>query len=302
MGKYKSRFHELDGPVHYVDFGGDGPPMVLVHGLGGSHVNWLASGPLLARRHRVLALDLAGFGRTPAAGREATVEANAGLVFRFLQDVVGAPAYVVGASMGGLISLIEASAHPGWTLGTVLVDPAMPHPSPREFDPFVAALFLSMATPGLGEMIVWRKAFHAPARRVREMFELCCAEPDRIAEELVGAHVALATELSGREGMARAYLQATRSILRFILDKPRYERLVSRVAGDVLLIAGARDRLVRSCAALAVARSRPDWRFELFEDAGHLPHMELPERFAEVVLDWTDSLRAAQAARLGTGA
>ena len=43
--------------VHYADFGGEGPVIVLVHGLGGSHLNWLALAPLLARRGRVVALD-----------------------------------------------------------------------------------------------------------------------------------------------------------------------------------------------------------------------------------------------------
>jgi hypothetical protein len=50
-----SRLVDLGGPVHYLDFGGHGPTMVLVHGLGGSHVNWLAAGPLLARSARVVA-------------------------------------------------------------------------------------------------------------------------------------------------------------------------------------------------------------------------------------------------------
>ena len=44
----RSRTIDLDGPVHYADFGGTGPTLVLVHGLGGSHVNWMAVGPALA--------------------------------------------------------------------------------------------------------------------------------------------------------------------------------------------------------------------------------------------------------------
>ncbi|MGI9609095.1 MAG: alpha/beta fold hydrolase, partial [Acidimicrobiia bacterium] len=66
---------DLDGPVHYADYGGDGSPMVLVHGLGGSHLNWLHVAHRLAERHRVVAVDLAGFGLTPPAGRKATVQA-----------------------------------------------------------------------------------------------------------------------------------------------------------------------------------------------------------------------------------
>src|SRR5439155_6364582 len=77
-----SRTIDLDGPVHYADFGGDGPTMVLVHGLGGSFVDWAAVGPDLAGRARVVAPDLAGFGHTPLDGRSASVEANRDLLDR----------------------------------------------------------------------------------------------------------------------------------------------------------------------------------------------------------------------------
>ena len=66
-----SHLADLAGPVHWVDFGGrdGGPTFVLVHGLGGSHLNWALVAPGLADRGRVVAVDLAGFGLTPAGGR-----------------------------------------------------------------------------------------------------------------------------------------------------------------------------------------------------------------------------------------
>src|SRR5206468_1501811 len=62
-----TRTVDVDGPVAYVEWpserpGGGGPTFVCVHGLGGSHVNWMLVGPRLAAHGRVLALDLAGFG------------------------------------------------------------------------------------------------------------------------------------------------------------------------------------------------------------------------------------------------
>src|SRR5436190_15516557 len=77
---------DLDGPVWFEEW--PGPPertFVLLHGLGGSHVNWRVVAPRLARRGRVLVPDLAGFGRTPRAGRPSTVLANRRLVGRFLE-------------------------------------------------------------------------------------------------------------------------------------------------------------------------------------------------------------------------
>ena len=56
----KTHIVEIDGPVHYADFGGDGEPVVMVHGLGGSHINWLSIGPRFASAgYRTLAVDLA---------------------------------------------------------------------------------------------------------------------------------------------------------------------------------------------------------------------------------------------------
>src|SRR5664279_5053228 len=88
-----SQWVDLDGPVHYVDYGGlpDGPLLVCVHGLGGSLVNWAALGPSLSKTCRVLALDLAGFGRTRSHGRSTSVHANQRLLHRFLTQVCQEP-------------------------------------------------------------------------------------------------------------------------------------------------------------------------------------------------------------------
>src|SRR3989442_14019359 len=130
----RSRTIDLDGPVHYADFGGTGPTLVLVHGLGGSHVNWLAVAPVLARRARVLAVDLAGFGRTPLGERSADVPSNRLLLDRFIiassppiefpTTIAGPAAIVVGNSMGGLLAMMEAAVAPERVAALALVAPA----------------------------------------------------------------------------------------------------------------------------------------------------------------------------------
>ncbi|TMF74118.1 MAG: alpha/beta hydrolase, partial [Chloroflexi bacterium] len=52
----------MRGPVHYLDFGGSGPTLLMVHGLGGNALNWMAVAPQIAMAHRAIAIDLAGFG------------------------------------------------------------------------------------------------------------------------------------------------------------------------------------------------------------------------------------------------
>src|SRR5262247_294097 len=117
-----SRHADLDGPVHYLDFGGDGPPLVCVHGLSGSALNWTLVAPALADRHRVFAVDLRGFGRTPL-GPGSRLSDNRHLLDLFLREVAGGPTTLVGNSMGGLVSVLQAAAAPETVSSLVLVDP-----------------------------------------------------------------------------------------------------------------------------------------------------------------------------------
>ena len=122
----ESRFADLDGPVHFVEW--DGPPgrtIVLVHGLGGSLLSWLAVAPGLAKHGRVLALDLPGFGRSDRGGRRSRVSDLRTTVSRFIDEVAdGGPVVLVGNSMGGFISAEVAIAQPEWVERLMLVSAA----------------------------------------------------------------------------------------------------------------------------------------------------------------------------------
>ena len=116
---------DLDGPVHWIEFGEeggpgrDGTPIVCVHGLGGSHLNWCLIGPELAAGRRAVALDLHGFGLTPGTRATSTVQHNTRLLDRFVREVTGTPVILAGNSMGGLISILQASAAPDTVRGLV---------------------------------------------------------------------------------------------------------------------------------------------------------------------------------------
>src|SRR6266516_2243889 len=272
----RSRTIDLDGPVHYADFGGTGPTLVLVHGVGGSRANGMAVAPALARDVRVLAVDLAGFGRTPLGERSADVHANRILLDRFLEAVAAGPAVLVGNSMGGLVAMMEAALAPERVAGLVLVAPAQPRSAEARMDGRVAALFL-YALPVLGELALrWRARLLGPAGQVRSTLALCCADASRVAPEVVAAHVALARERLERMPWAsRAFMEAARS----------------------LLAQGDRDRLVAPAASRRLADLRPDWSFELFADVGHVPQLEEPARFVGSVERWLAERAPAAASR-----
>src|SRR5512140_2959820 len=127
----KLRTVDLDGPVHYADFGGEGRPIVMVHGLGGSHLNWMSVGPALARSARVLAPDLPGFGLSPPGRKGVSMAAARQTLARFIQEVAGGPAVLFGNSMGGLVCALMAGWAPELVTRLVLVNPAQPLPRLR---------------------------------------------------------------------------------------------------------------------------------------------------------------------------
>ena len=149
----RSETVDVDGPVHYLDMGGteDGPFMVAVHGLGGSHLNWAALGPRLSGHGRVLVLDLVGHGLTPRGARTADLEGHRRLVSGFLRALGGRPAILVGNSMGGLVAALQAAEESDSVAGLVLIDPALPTARLGLVHPRVIANFLLCAVPGVGQ-------------------------------------------------------------------------------------------------------------------------------------------------------
>ncbi|PWK86226.1 pimeloyl-ACP methyl ester carboxylesterase [Lentzea atacamensis] len=293
-----SHHADLDGPVHWVDFGGpeDGPKMVLVHGLGGSHLNWALLAPLLAKKARVTAVDLAGHGLTAPEGRQTTVQANSKLLGRFVREVVGEPVILVGNSMGGMISLFHTAYNPGLVRGLVLVDPALPMVFGTRPDPLMLSTFFMYSVPGLGERFL-AKARTVPARRqVERVLELCCADPTTIPEELKQASEHLIGERAKIPGLDAAFLAAARSTVFTTSKRGAYYAAMKKVRVPVFLMSGDRDRLVNVAAARYVARRHPHWRYDEYEGIGHVPQMEIPEVVSERVLDWMDANRLSTAA------
>jgi pimeloyl-ACP methyl ester carboxylesterase len=285
---------DLGGPVHYVDHGGTGKPIVLVHGLGGSHVNWAAVGPALTAHGRVVALDLAGHGRTRSVNRNARVTGNRQLLGAFLRTVAGEPAVLIGNSMGGYLSMAAAADEPDRVSSLVLVDPACPVKEGVKWDRRVFYLFMGYALPGIGGLLLRRRRRLPAERMVEEMLALCCVDASRVPPAVVAAHVDMARE---RQGLGRAYgrdfLDAQRSLMAQLLRRDGYFRMVASVRAPALIVQGDRDRLVNVESARALAALRPDWRLEILEGVGHVPQLEVPERFLKVVEPWLAERAAA---------
>lgn len=284
------RYVDLGGPVHYAEW--DGPPgrtFVLVHGLGGSHLQWVRVAPELARHGRVLAVDLAGFGRTPRAGRSAKLTAQRVLLARFIDEVVGGPVVLAGHSMGGAIAIMQASIEPSSVSGLVLTASVFP------WEGVQAALLRSPALLAgfvlyrgrLGEWAARQRVNADNADRiVRLSLRLMTTDAAALPEDLVRAHVALLTEQARDPDVAAAFLESSRSLIRLGQTPERARTLIDGVKCPVVVIHGRRDRLVPAALAWTATESHPDWMVRVLPDVGHIPQMEAPERWMRSVEDW----------------
>lgn len=279
---------QVGGPVNVVHYGGSGRPVVLVHGLGGSLVNWDAVGPGLSEHGRVVALDLIGHGWTPPEGRSPTVRGNRDLLIRFLRDEIGEPAVLVGNSMGGLLSLLVASSHPELVDRLILVCPALPRPRLlAPLDPRVALFFSLYMVPGLAERVMrWRSQHLRPEGVVRQTLELCTVDIDRVPGDVYRAHEDVARARATMPWAQSAFLEAARSLVPLIVRSGQVRRHIDRVEAPALIVQGEQDRLVAVDAARQVAAHRDGWDLVVIPDVGHVPQLEVPDRFLEVVGDW----------------
>jgi pimeloyl-ACP methyl ester carboxylesterase len=271
--------------LHWIETG-RGRPVVLLHGLGHSGQAWSHVAPSLAGRHRVLAVDLPGFGGSDADTRRPLLDGYAGTLARWLESVAGGPATLVGHSMGGSAAAHLAASRPDLLSGLVLVAPA-----------------------GIvGMPVWWRLVF------VQEPLRRLLGPARRVSPPaLTRASIALGYGLVGFHRLDRP---SHEHVLAFAtrLETPQRigalletaEALVASLAGPAppvpprlrsLVIWGGRDRLVPSVHAPAVA-ARYRAQLVVVDACGHSPHIERPAEFLRAL----DGFLGAKPARaLGTG-
>ena len=281
---------DIGGPVALADHGGSGPPMVLVHGLAGSQQNWmLVSSRIAEKGYMVSAVELAGFGATPLAGRESTLETNRRIVDGFIARLGKGPVVLVGHSMGGLISMMQAGANPASVSHLILLDPAVPLARTSPMKPLPAALIRMLAKRlGIGAAAASALAtVSGPERLINNALRQYCADSTKLDPGLVEALVEGERARIALGGAYLGYMQAYRSMLARIREVEAYDReVVIPVNAPTLLIAGAADTLVPTEFIRRLATVRPDWTYVEMPGVGHNPQMEAPGRLITLMLDW----------------
>lgn len=279
---------DIDGPLVYREW--EGPPettFVLVHGLGGSHANWVLVSRGLSGLGRTLAVDLPGFGWTPRAGRPTGLMDLRRVLAGFLDQRSTGRIVVAGNSMGGAIAMLEAAVEPDRLAGLVLTSSVFPWARGAIPHPAVVGGFALYDMAGIGERFVRTRMQRMPAdRAVRLGFRMIVADPPSIPDDVVQLHVEGVLERARDPEAPAAFLDTARSLLR-LGRRPRIAaRAMDAIRCPVLVIHGRRDRFVPARFAEATLVRYPTWRGRILPDVGHAPQLETPGRWLAEVADW----------------
>jgi pimeloyl-ACP methyl ester carboxylesterase len=260
------------------DAASDAPPLVFVHGLGGSSLNFTAIGLLLADAGRGVAMDLPGFGHTPPRDTPAGITEHAALVESFLDDRYDEPVHLFGNSMGGAIAVHLAARRPDLVRTLTLVSPALPDPRPRA----VSAWFAAMATPRLGPAVLRRSARLPFERRLEVGMSMIFGNRRALPPEIIEAYEAELRRRDTDPWVAEAVLAGAKSIVTAHLAPPRRSLWAdaAKVRCPVLLVYGGRDRLVDARVRNRAQAAFRDARLLYLPESGHVAQIEHPDEVA----------------------
>ena len=257
--------------MNIVDIG-EGSPLIFIHGLSGCWQNWLEQIPFFARDHRVIGVDLPGFGQSEMPAQEISITGYADAIDALMQELGIDAAQIVGNSMGGFIGAELAIRYPARVERLVLVAAAG----------LSIEYIRTQRTQGLrhrAENIAFFTLGHIASRshqvalraRLRHaLLLIVAAHPSKLPGPLAAQQVLG----SGKPGFSDA--------LEAMCHFPLRDRL-EKIGCPTLIIWGDKDRLVPLKDASVFEELIPNSRKIIYKDTGHVSMMERPARFNEDV-------------------
>jgi pimeloyl-ACP methyl ester carboxylesterase len=265
---FERRVVEVAGLRTRYWVGGDGPPLVLVHGLGGAAWNFTDLAPLLAARHRVLIPDMPGHGGTEPLPALESLSALAGHVAAVAEHERMSPAALVGYSMGGPVALRLAVDRPEAVSALVLVAPAGIVSTTRRAQIWLAAI--AALRPARKVARFRYLLARRPNLRLPVFGHWGAADPRALSPESVVAFLEAQREHTDVDGAAKALLH----------DDPRPD--LGNVTCPTAVVWGARDRLIPLEDGFEYAR-RLHCPLRVLPAAGHLLVGECPDELAAII-------------------
>ena len=259
--------------VHYVQ-AGQGPVVLLVHGLGSSLATWASNiAPLADAGFTVLALDLPGHGDSDRPrDRSYDPHSAAELLHHFVTELSIERVSLVGSSAGGLISALMTLEHPDKVERLVMVASGW---LSRQVSWFIRLV----ALPVVGELVYLPWLHYHVGLSTRVFYE-----PPPLADELL----AEMRRVRGLPGSGRALLRSVRSSIGCLGRTPQ-RRMVERLKDSpvpLLTVWGSEDPVIPSCQAETMRRELPHSEVCVIPRCGHWPQMEKDGEFNRLVSEF----------------
>lgn len=241
---------EVDGlPVRYLESGPGGgneaPTLVLVHGLGGSALDWTFAIPALAREYRVLALDVPGFGNTPAPPEGMSFSVLVRYLGGFMDALGVERAALAGNSLGGAIAIRWAAGHPERVRHLFLLN---------------SAGLLYEAPPALEPQ---------SREQARELVELVTGVERRSPGFVLDGMIRRTGDPA-----RRAYLRSD--------EQTDVREDLPRLTAPTTIVWGERDRLIPPDHSETLHSAIADSELIVLDGAGHVPQLQAPREIVRI--------------------
>ena len=272
-------------PISYQTQGTQGPAVILVHGFGASWAHWRKNIPALAKNCRVYAIDLIGFGGsakpTPGIEIEYTFETWAKQIGDFCREVVGSPAFLVGNSIGCIVSMQAAVDYPDLILGVALLNCSlrMLHDRKRATLPWhrrssAPILQQLLAYKWLGQLFFSQLA---KPKVVRKILQQAYKNGETVTDELIDILMAPAFD----PGAVDVFLAFTR-----YSQGPLPEDLLPILPCPAIMLWGTDDPWEPINLGRELAKFPQVKQFIPLEGVGHCPQDEAPELVNPILEEW----------------
>ena len=245
--------------VHYVD-AGTGSPVILLHGLADDIGVWESVMPALAAKHRVIALDQIGFGRSDKPLLDYRVATFVDFLDRFLDELKIDHASLVGNSLGGWIAADFALAHPERIDRLVLCDAAG-----------YAALGKNMNARTLS------------ALRLARRDDIRYLGPLTFHDKRFYEDVDLAFKQRVTAGDGYTIDRVVDSIIR---NEDVLDGRLGAIRKPTLIVWGHEDKVIPLNFAERFHKEIANSQLRIIDNCGHMPHVECPDEFTRIVLEF----------------
>ena len=261
---------EADGLRFEYLQGGEGEPLVVLHGFGGNKDNWTRIAPYLTARFRVIVPDLTGFGESSrAVDNDYRIARQAERLYVFLRALGIDSFHLGGSSMGGYIAGDYAAKHPEQILSLWLISPSgVAAAKPSELAQLLAS---GKPNPLIPETV----------EDYDRLLDFVFTDQPFIPEAIKAVFVDEAIGYQALHDEIYTQLEEGDAI-------PPLEVLLQSFPKPVFILWGANDRVLHVSGAEVLAEAIPDSQLQVLDNTGHLPMLERAKLSAEYFLGFVD--------------